>query len=481
MQIAQELSGYSLGSADILRRAMGKKNKEEMEKQRQIFVDGAKARGVPEHRAYFIFDLVNKFAGYGFNKSHAAAYALVAYQTAYLKANYPVAFFAASMALEIDHPEKINVFRQELDRLGIPLLPPDINASGANFTVERVDPANGPDGSGGAGGAGGSAGSWAIRYGLAAVKNVGRGAMEGLVAERARGGPFAGLEDFCRRLDPRQLNKRQLENLARAGAFQRLNRNRRQVFEAAEVMLREAGAAARDRDSTQMGLFGAKADPGMDRIPLPATDDWPMMERLKEEFQAIGFYLSAHPMEIHAAALKRLKVLPFGEAAVRGAAQGALTVAGTVTSKKERTSGQGNRYAFVELSDTSGVFEVAVFSELLGSCRELLEIGNSLLIRAAARAEGDLVRLTAQSIEPLDQVAARTAANLLITVGSSDHLPELRAGLGGESRGGCRVKLLCWIDGGREVEVEVPGSYAIGPDALARIRGLPGVYDVQEL
>jgi DNA polymerase-3 subunit alpha len=244
MQIAQELSGYSLGSADILRRAMGKKNKDEMERQKEIFVGGAKARGVPEGKAYFIFDLVNKFAGYGFNKSHAAAYALVAYQTAYLKANFPVAFFAASLSLEIDHPEKINVFRQELDRIGIALLPPDINASDANFIAEPGETM--------------SAG--AIRYGLAGVKNVGQAAMEALVSERRQNGAFVSLDDFCRRLNPRHVNKRQLENLARAGAFDRLNANRRQVFEAAETILRHAGAAVRERNSSQMGLFGAKVD-----------------------------------------------------------------------------------------------------------------------------------------------------------------------------------------------------------------------------
>jgi DNA polymerase-3 subunit alpha len=464
MQIAQKLSGYSLGAADILRRAMGKKNKDEMERQKEIFVGGAKARGVPEGKAYFIFDLVNKFAGYGFNKSHAAAYALVAYQTAYLKANFPVAFFTASLSLEIDHPEKINVFRQELDRIGIGLLPPDINASDANFTAEPGETMR----------------AGAIRYGLAAVKNVGQAAMEALVSERRQNGAFTSLDDFCRRLNPRHVNKRQLENLARAGAFDRLNPNRRQVFEAAETILRHAGAAVRERNSSQMGLFGTKADSVVSQLNLPETEDWPMMERLKEEFQAIGFYLSAHPINAYDAVLRRLKVMPFAESVERRA-EGLMTVAGTVTAKKERTSGKGARYAFIEMSDASGVFEVTVFSELLAACRDALEVGNSLLIKAAVRMDGDLVRLTAQSVEPLEQVAARTASNLVITIGSAEPLTVIKDSLVGNPSGSCRVKLVCWIENVQEVELDIPGGYAVGPDVLARLRQVPGVYDVQQL
>ncbi len=466
MQIAQELSGYSLGAADILRRAMGKKNKDEMERQREIFVEGAKARGVSEGKACFIFDLVNKFAGYGFNKSHAAAYALVAYQTAYLKANFPVAFFAASLSLEIDHPEKINIFRRELDRIGIALLPPDINASDANFIVELEG--------------GGETKAGAIRYGLAAVKNVGQAAMEALVDERRRNGPFVSLDDFCRRLDPHQVNKRQLENLARAGAFDRLNVNRRQVLEGAETILRHAGAAVRERNSGQMGLFGTHAKSVVSALHLPATDDWPLMDRLKEEFQAIGFYLSAHPMNAYDAILRRLKVVPFAECVPRGA-PGTVSVAGTVTAKRERTSGKGSRYAFVELSDASGVFEVTVFSELLATCRDILEVGNSLLIKAAARPDGDYLRLTAQSVELLDHVAARTASTLVITLGSTEPLTWIKDNLSGSSNASCRVKMVCWIESGQEVEVDIPGRYAIGADIVAKLRQAPGVYDIQQL
>src|SRR5262249_18559035 len=220
------------------------KIKAEMAAPRKSFGDGAVARGVPEAKAVQIFDQVDKFAGYGFNKSHAAAYALVAYQTAWLKANYPVEFFAASMTLDLGNTDKLNVFRQELDRLKIRLLPPDINRSRVGFGVELL-----PDG------------SRAIRYALAAVKGLGEGAVASMVQEREANGPFKDLFDFADRVDARGLNKRQLENLIAAGAFDPLNPNRRQTFEAVEVMLRHAGRAADDRASQQVSLFGA--------LPLP--------------------------------------------------------------------------------------------------------------------------------------------------------------------------------------------------------------------
>jgi DNA polymerase-3 subunit alpha len=466
MQIAQELSGYSLGSADILRRAMGKKIKEEMDKQRQIFVDGACARGVPEGKAVQIFELVNKFAGYGFNKSHAAAYALVAYQTAYLKANHPVEFFAASMSLDLNNSDKLNTFRQELVRLGIRLLQPDVNNSDVTFAVERVT--------------NGSADESAIRFALAAIKNVGEGAMRTLVAERQRNGPFKSLDDITKRLDARQINKRQLENLARAGVFDELNSNRRQVFESVETLLRRASATAEERASGQMGLFGGDASNAPSQLQLAEVDDWPPMERLREEFEAIGFYLSAHPLSAYAKSLKRLKAVRCSDVLAQGCS-GSVTLAGTVISKKERTSGKGNRYAFVQLSDTSGVFEVLVFSELLASNRELLEVGCSLLIRANVQIEGDSVRFAAQSIEPLDQVAERLTANLAVFIDSPEPLPAIRDVLIDKAAGRGQVKLVSWLEGGTEVEIGIPGRYAISPAVALQLRGIPGVRDVREV
>ena len=469
MQIAQELSGYSLGAADILRRAMGKKIQSEMDEQRQTFVDGAVARGVPQDKASHIFDLVAKFAGYGFNKSHAAAYALVAYQTAYFKAHYPVEFMAASMTLDIHSTDKLNNARQEVERLGIPLLPPDVGASGATFTVERGTPQAGDGG--------------AIRYALAAIKNAGTGAMEALVAEREKNGPYADLFDLAERLDTRLANRRLVESLARAGAFDRLNGNRRQCFEAAELIMRHAQNAASDRDSSQFGLFGE----GMmeaSRPTLPEVTDWSPVDRLKQEFDAIGFYLSAHPLDAYGRSLARIGARPFSEVMAQGRS-GAFNIAGTVISKKERTSRNGGRFAWVQLSDTSGVFEVTVFSELLVQCRDVLEAGNSLFIKASIQLEGEAARITAHAIEPLDAVAARAAHGLMVFVDRGDSLAELRGVLEDEAAGnGSRngvVRLVSRLDTTTDVEIDLPGRYAISAPVLRAVKSLPGILDVREL
>ncbi|PPR74913.1 MAG: DNA polymerase III subunit alpha, partial [Alphaproteobacteria bacterium MarineAlpha3_Bin4] len=368
MQIAQELSGYKLGSADLLRRAMGKKIQSEMDQQRQTFIVGAMNKGVREDKAAEIFDQVNKFAGYGFNKSHAAAYALIAYQTAYMKAKHPVEFLTASMTLDFHNTDKLNVFRQELKRLGIPLLPPDINASEVLFSVEHRE--------------GDRA---AIRYSLAAVKNIGEGAMQSIVDERRRNGPFKDLLDFAGRFDARQVNKRQVENLALAGAFDSLAPNRRRMFEGVETLIRHASAVQSERDSDQIGLFGINTEPAL-KIELPDIPDWSMMEKLDQEFSALGFYLTAHPLDAFAKSLERLNVRPSAYVVASGQA-GTVKLAGTLVSKKERTSAKGNRYAFIQFTDTSGTFEVTAFSEALTEAGELLEPGNSLMIRGAVQFE----------------------------------------------------------------------------------------------
>ncbi|MDP6814420.1 MAG: DNA polymerase III subunit alpha, partial [Alphaproteobacteria bacterium] len=273
MQIAQVMAGYSLGEADLLRRAMGKKIKSEMDAQRQRFVDGAVANGIEPARAEYVFDLVAKFAGYGFNKSHAAAYALIAYQTAYLKANFPVEFMAASMSLDLANTDKLNLFKQEVAGMGLRLLPPDINRSDVAFAVERD---NGDDG--------------AIRYALAAIKNVGQEAMRALVAERAAKGAFKDIWDLAGRLDPRQVNKRQLENLARAGAFDDLDGNRARIMAAAEMLLRHASSAADERETGQGNMFGDESAAVEPPHRLPEVPEWPQLEKLANEAEAIGFY-----------------------------------------------------------------------------------------------------------------------------------------------------------------------------------------------
>ena len=479
MQIAQVLSGFSLATADLLRRAMGKKIKAEMAAQRQAFIDGAVARDVSETTASRIFDQVYKFAGYGFNKSHAAAYALVAYQTAYFKANHPVEFFAALMTLDLGNTDKLYLFRQELGHLGVELLPPDINKSEATFTVEA---AGGEGGGGGRDGGDGEAAS-AIRYALSAIKNVGRQAMEALVQEREANGPYKSLADFAGRLDHRVINKRQLESLACAGAFDSLNSNRRQVFEAVETLVRHASVASSERESAQHSLFGATPETSSPVLSLPETEDWAVMERLRHEFEAIGFYLSAHPLGAYDRALARLGVIRYADlvASPPRREAGPIKLAGTVIGKRERTSARGNRYAFVQLSDMSGVYEVTVFSEVLAVARGLLDAGAPLLITAEARIEEDNIRLTAEDIQPLDKAVARAAGGLKVFIRDEAPLTGLRGVVGREGRGRGRITLVVPVAGDREVEVLLPGTYAISPATLGAIKAIRGIVDVQEI
>jgi DNA polymerase-3 subunit alpha len=465
MEIAKVLSGFSLGQADLLRRAMGKKIKSEMDAQHKDFVEGAVKTGVERHRAVHIFELVAKFAGYGFNKSHAAAYALIAYQTAWMKANHPVEFLAASMTLDLGNTDKLNVFRQELGRLGIELRQPDINRSRAEFSVE--------DEAGGQG---------SVRYALAAIKNVGRQAMEAVVAEREANGPFADLFDFARRLDPRAVNKRQLENLARAGAFDSLNPNRGQVLAAVELMLGAASAAASERESNQVNLFG-EAEVSLAPPPLPSPTPWSDTERLTQEFDAIGFYLSAHPLDDYAKTLERLGVVPVAE--VPGRLNGEtkrLKLAGAVLSVQERTSARGNRFAFVQLSDPSGVFEVTVFSDVLSEHRELIEPGALLLVGVDARIEEGAPRLMAQRLEALESGALKAQAGLRVFLDDPAPLDGLKTILGPSAKGRGLVTFVLALEGGhREVEMALPGGYTVSPPVRAAVKAVPGVVDVQEV
>ena len=468
MQIAQELASYSLGGADLLRRAMGKKIRSEMDAQRKTFVDGAVARGVPEMKAEEIFAQMSKFAGYGFNKSHAAAYALVAYQTAYLKANYPVEFLAASMTFDMGNTDKLNGFLQELNRLGIPLLPPDINYSRPDFGVETEETPGGP--------------RQAIRYALAAVKNVGEGAMETLVDEREAGGPFKDLGDFADRADTRMVNKRQIENLACAGAFDALDPNRHRVFAGAEIIVRHAAAATSERESAQESLFGngaggvAKA-----KLVLPEVEDWAAMERLRHEFEAIGFYLSAHPLDAYGQNLERLGVVRHADLArALDRDPGRKRLAGIVIGKQERTSRRGNRFAFLQLSDTGGVYEVVIFSEVLSASSELIEGGEPLLLTVEGRSDGEGLRLMAHEIAPLEAAVAEAGVGLRLFLSGREPLDRVKAVLEHEPRGRGRVALVLDLADGQEVELELPDSYRLSPDVRQAIKTLAGI-EVRDL
>ena len=462
MQIAQVFAGYTPGQADLLRRAMGKKIKAEMAAQRDTFVKGAVARGVAPARAAHVFELVDKFAGYGFNKAHSVGYALIAYQTAYLKTHHPVEFLAAMMSLDRGNVDKLNIFRQELVRLGIDLRPPDINASQVDFSVEY-------DGQG----------SGAIRYALSAIRNVGASAMARVVAERTENGPFEDLFDFAARLDPAVLNKRQVENLAKAGAFDAIDPNRHQVAAAAELLVRHAGLASDERESGQCNLFGESVEE-VPRPHLPVVADWAMFDRLGREFEALGFYLSAHPLDAYGDGLAPLGVVECGGLAAEGAAR--ATLAGVVLAKRERNSRRG-RAAFLQMSDRSGVFELGVFAECPVEDRELLEPGQMLLVEATVQREDDRVRLNAQRIESLDTRAARQCGGFRVFLAEDVALPALQSVIArerGRSPAHARMTLVVPFGAASEVEIDLDGAYLASPAARAALKSVPGVREVAD-
>ncbi|HVV94266.1 MAG TPA: DNA polymerase III subunit alpha [Hyphomicrobiales bacterium] len=453
MQIAQVLAGYSLGEADLLRRAMGKKIRAEMEKQRARFVSGAVERGVDAGQADAIFELLAKFADYGFNKSHAAAYALVSYQTAYLKANYPTEFLAASMTLDMGSTDKLSEFRAEAERLGIVVEPPGINRSGVEFEVE--------DGT--------------VRYALAALRGVGAPAAAAIVAARGER-PFASLADFAERIDPRLVNKRTIEALAQAGAFDALEPNRAAVFGAVEHIVAAANARMQGAEQGQGGLFdgGAPAP-----IRLPAVQPWDPGERLTREFEAVGFFLSGHPLDAYAGVLARLRVQRWSEfsAAVRqGATAGRL--AATVLSRQERRTKSGAKMGVIRLSDPSGHYEAIIFAEGLGLYRDALEVNAAVLVTLEASLDGEEVRARIQSVEPLANAAEKLGRSLRIVLDTPPPLDLVSGRL--EPGGEAEVSMVLRIEGATEVEIRLPGRYRVPPPAAAALRAMPGVLEVND-
>lgn len=450
MQIAQVLAGYSLGQADLLRRAMGKKIRAEMDAQRGVFVKGATEREVSQADADAIFDLLQKFADYGFNKSHAAAYALVAYQTAYLKANHPVEFLAASMTMDMGSTDKLAEFRTEAERLGIRVEPPNVNTSGVEFEVHEG----------------------AIRYALAAVKGVGAQAAAALVAARGAR-PFRNLGDFARRIDPKQVNRRTLEQLAQAGAFDDLEPNRAAVVAALDEILAIAGRTQEDADSGQGGLFGAAAP---EPIRPRNVQAWTSGDRLTREYEAIGFFLTGHPLDSYAKLLARMKLQRWTEfaASVRqGATAGRL--AATVLSRQEKRTKSGNRMGIVKLSDPTGHYEAIIFSEGLAEYRDLLEPNTSVVVSLQASVDGDEVRARIVAVEGLEEAAAKISQSLQIFLRDPAPVEHLSRQL---QRGEGDVSLILLVERETEVEVKLPGRWRVSPQIAAAIKSLPGVVDV---
>ena len=468
-QAARVLAGFTLGAADILRRAMGKKIKAEMDEQRQIFITGAVKNKLSEKLASSVFDQIAAFAGYGFNKSHAAAYALVSYQTAYLKANYPIEFMAASMALDIGNTDKLAVFRQECQQKSITILPPDINKSLASFAVETV--ADSPETLA------------AVRYALGAIKNVGSEAMERLVEVRQCGGPFLSLKDLLKRLPREVINRRQMEGLVRAGAFDSVHGNRCELIENMDLLLSHADAMRREAESNQDNLFAGADDTGVDSVRLRPQNDWAAMDRLKEEFDALGLYLSAHPLDSYASQLPRLRILThaaLAELLESGHAPQRVNLAGSVTSKQIRVSQRGNRFAFVQFADQTGVFEVTMFSDVLAEAMTLLESEKPLLIAANLKVEENGPRLLAARVQYLDDAVAAWHGGVALWVQDETPLGALKDALRDDGPGKAEVKLRVLIDGD-EVSIGVPGRFRLSGELRQQLRRMPGILSVQEL
>ncbi len=468
MQIAQVMANYTLGGADLLRRAMGKKIKEAMDAERPKFEKGAASNGVDKKKANEVFDLLEKFANYGFNKSHAAAYAVVSYQTAYLKANYPVEFMAGIMNCDIHLTDKLSIYAEEVRRgLEIEIIAPCVNSSIETFNVE--------DGK--------------LIYALAALKNVGHEAMT-LIVKGREDGPFVTLYDFARRVDLKHVGKRPLEMLARAGAFDVLDRNRHRVLKSLDALVAYSAAIHEQRNSNQVSLFG-EAGEDLPEPRLVEVEDWLPGERLGEEHAAIGFYLSGHPLDDYMPMLKRRGVVTLAEVSelVKGGAA-VVKLAGSVAGKQERKSARGNRFAFVQASDPTGTYEMTVFSETLEKARDFLEPGQNVLLTVEATLESEQLKLLCKGARSIDAASAGPGGGgggFRLFVNDGRAIPILHSILARtreagpvRAKGPIHVTLL---DSGLpgEVTLELGTDLPVSPQVRGAMKGVAGVVDVEEL
>jgi DNA polymerase-3 subunit alpha len=464
MQAAQLLAGYSLGGADLLRRAMGKKIKAEMDAQRAIFVEGCAAQNnIPAAKANELFDLIDKFAGYGFNKSHAAAYALLTYQTAWLKAHHPYEFYAASMCYDMAQTDKLCVFVDDMRRLDVAVLPPDVNVSDAEFGVEAAGE------------------GLAVRYALGALKNVGERAMELLVAERGEGGAFKSLDDFAHRVDPKLLNRRQMESLAGAGAFDTIEPERAGVFAVAETMLAVAARSENQRTSGQGGLFGM-AEASGPTIKLPQNAHWSLTERMTQEKEAFGFYFSAHPIDRYRHLADAHGARSYGAlcTASIGEERVPSTMAGLVEDVRWRTSAKGRRYLLATCSDASGQFIASCFDDVAAKdLEEAARVGGCglLSVELDRRAGEETPRVTIRGIRPFDGLSANARLVCTVELDSPSAISGL-ARLIDNARGGRgELRLLARTPAG-EADVRLGRDFALDAELAARIERLPGVMSV---
>ncbi|MBN8807501.1 MAG: DNA polymerase III subunit alpha [Sphingomonas sp.] len=490
MQAAQVLAGYSLGGADLLRRAMGKKIKAEMDAQRDTFVAGCKeAHGIDKAKANELFDLIDKFAGYGFNKSHAAAYALLAYQTAWLKAHHPGEFFAASMCYDIHLTDKLAVFVDDMRRLGVEILPPDVNASLAEFDVQEIASIPAQAGIQSQERSASDPGlllpqehgqKLAVRYALAGLKSVGEGAMEKLVEEREGRGTFASLDDFAHRVDPRLLNKRQLETLAAAGAFDAIDANRAGIYACAETVLATAARVHEQKTSGQGGLFGESEASGT-HIKLPLSARWTLAERMEQEKEAFGFYFSAHPVDRFAQLAKMHGARRFadlGDVPIPEGGRAGAVMAALVEEARWRTSAKGRRYMMATMSDPSGQFIVTCFDDMVaGDLEEAARNGGCglLTVELDRRAGEETPRVTVKRIQPFESLATSTRMTLAIAIDDIAAIGGIAALLA-EARGARgEARLTATLPDGGHATILLGRDFLLDVELADRLATIPGV------
>ncbi|WP_103027372.1 DNA polymerase III subunit alpha [Salinibacter altiplanensis] len=421
MQMARELAGFSLGEADILRRAMGKKKEKLMRKQREKFIQGCKAENdIPEDEADELFDIINEFAGYGFNKSHSAAYSLVAYRTAYLKAHYPPEFMAAAMTNEMDNTDKLSKVLEEARSMGLEVLPPSINRSQSRFTVEQ-----GPDG------------AYRVRFGLAAIKNAGEKAIHALIEARAEHGPFDSIFDLTKNVDLGTVNKRTLEALTQAGALDDLEGHRAQLMEIMDKAVRYGQKVQHDRMAGQNSLFG-NGDAGTEAMQpgLPDAETWAKSQRLKEEHEVLGFYVSGHPLDEYRAEADAFATAHFGEPdqleqVIEQAAGGdgrnrgpVRTFCGIVTDVDRNTTKSGKPIAFATIEDFTGQGEMVIFSSILDRVQPYLEVDNVILAKGNVEVRGGTVKVLAKDITPMWKVREQMVSEVILTVDLDQVMPD---------------------------------------------------------
>jgi DNA polymerase-3 subunit alpha len=461
MQIAQVLSGYTLGGADLLRRAMGKKKPEEMAQQRSVFVKGAEGRGVNPKLAADIFDLIEKFAGYGFNRSHSAAYALIAYQTAWLKAHYPAAFMAAVLSSDMDKTDKVVTMMAECRDMKLNILPPDINRCEYHFVP--VD-----DGT--------------IFYGLGAIKGLGEAAIDTILGERNQGGAFKDLFDFCQRIDLRKVNRRVLESLIKAGALDGLGTHRAALMVSLNKALAVADQQTRDRDAGQVDIFGNAVTPAEIHV-YEITAEWSEEQRLEGEKETLGLYLTGHPIARYAEELKRITDATIAE--LKPTTDSTIVVAGLVVASRTMQTRRGDRMAFVTLDDRTGRLELAVFSDLYAQSRELLAKDTLLVVEGQVSMDeySGGFKMSAEKLYNMDQARAAFSRRLVIEVtaeqAGNGFVEELKEILSPVAQGKCPV-YLHYHGQQAEAEIALGDEWKISPTntLLERLSRLAGEHNV---